>query len=321
MKHLLLVLCLLVPSSVRAADTFILLNTYPRTATFQFFATELQQWEGDPLKLHSGANAHRTLKSQDPYTLQFHTSAGYIERLDNINFHQLIANNQGVTIALKEIYFTEERTRTVVVEKMRAETRTKTYQVTKMVPEERTRIVRRRDPRTGRIYEAEETYTVMVRRDEERTVEYTVQVPYSEQAVQTYTVRVPGTRLEVSAANGDVAAWELRGAALGVGGAAPVDARKRYLGINIRNSAAGPLVTKVSSGSPATRLSRLSQGNARRYRLIPNRSIITEVNGVEVENSTELVAAIQQSPPIVVLTVFDRNRQNSAKYEAYLEMR
>ena len=107
----------------------------------------------------------------------------------------------------------------------------------------------------------------------------------------------------------------------GNGGARP-GAKRVRLGLRGTDNAqgrrfGGVAIGQVFANMPATRL-RLP-GDARNYRIVPGRDIITHVNGTAVRTNAQLVAAVMASPPQIRLTIYDAATRRTADYFATLE--
>ena len=79
----------------------------------------------------------------------------------------------------------------------------------------------------------------------------------------------------------------------------------------------GVEVLRVEPNSPAMALR--SHGDGRQYYLVPGRDIITHVNGTAVTTNEEIVAAVNSSPPKMVVRVFDTQTGVSEDYDVRLD--
>lgn len=317
-KFMLLLVCVSACGhSSWAADRFQLMNTHPRLAEFEFFAVNSEQW----LPTHKIPTQHSKeviLQNVEPHYLQFYSN-GARQPVGVFDFHSLIENQQGGTLALNTIYHAEEKTRTIPVAKTRTETRTRTYTVTRMVPEQRTREVTKYEPRTGKPYLVTENYTVMVPVYENKTQEYTVSVPYTEEVEQTYTVMVPRHELVVKNNGEDQPVQQLVGSDENFEG--DYDKRERVLGVTLRKGRNGVVVTKVAQGSAATRMRLVSRPEAGNFTFQLDSDEITHINGQPVLTVTEAIEAVQNSPPTITLSVHEWRRNCHRTYQTYLELR
>lgn len=78
----------------------------------------------------------------------------------------------------------------------------------------------------------------------------------------------------------------------------------------------GVQVTLVMPGYPGTDLRR--QGDGKQFYLVPGRDIITHINGVRVTSKQELVDAVYDSPPRMVVRVYDTQTRSSDDYDVQL---
>ena len=292
-----------------AADRFFLKSTYPRFATFEFYETESGEWR-PLLELISQESQEVVLRSHQPHFLQLYAD-GARQPLGKFDFHELLRGKQGSELTLETLFHTEERTAVLNVAKMVPETRTRTEQRTKWTTETRQRTVRRFNRRTGRWDLATEDYPVRVPITETVEVPYTVMVPTYEQVERTYTVEVPEHHLKLRV-NGEVQE-------IAPDQEVDPDNRRRYLGVRLANAKdGGVIVTRVDAGSPATQMRIHNSATQNRFAFDPGYDVITHVNGMPVTTTQDVIAAVNVSPPTIVLRVHEHRRGRTLDYETML---
>lgn len=317
--------------TVKGEYSFVVRNTYDLPVTLQFFRTEHEErWLDKDYLVYPRSVSREpiVLASEQPHTIEILDDGGKKEQLWKVDLFQLVGRvhdnertgREPPVIYLRQLILTEQKTQTYTVEVMAKEEREETCRVPRQVSETRTRQVWRRDRRTGRTYLATETYTVCVNVTEMRTRTVTVMVPRLEERTRTIVVKVP--RLQLSVIDqGLEQVLESSPHEVELGPDGPRDNRRRFLGVGLGDVNGKAVVTSVEAGSPATRLTRLGTRDGRQYRLVSERHAILEVSGRPVSSSAELVDAIQLAPPVVILTVLDRQTGKVGKYRVRLEMR
>lgn len=321
MSRILIGLVLWAASAVAVADfSYVLRNSHTRPVTFQFYSWEFLAWEDEAAATLSDRDeTPHTLRSRSPYYIRVYTDHREYGREFDVAVYDIVQRlrEQGKppVLTLKMMEVSEEQTRIDLVTRMVPEERTKTYTIMKSVAETRTKTVTRRDPQTGELYDVEIPYTVYTQVPEEVTKTYTVMVRTTEQVERTYTVVRP--RLSLVA--------DVDGQEVPIDSPMPRpparDARTRYLGVGLADSADGPLVVKVMADSPASRLQKVGLAQNRRFRIVADRNVITHINGHRVHTVRQAVDRLQESPPIAVLGILDRRSGCSATFRATLDMR
>lgn len=302
-------------------DSFQLKNTHPRRATFNFYSNNAGYWEEDEATISHGGQAWFNLNGGDTYVLYLYVeNQAYGEQTGSFRIKDLLSGRPNQKITLSEIMVQEARTKTVEVIVNTPEERTRTYTVTKMVPETRTRTVQVRGP-DGQLRQEERTYTVMVPVQEEKTATYTVMVPHTIQKQVNYVERVPKVALTAGTGVNQEQVIISQMTVDSKDSPLPVDPRERYLGITLRDTAEGPLVTQVAENSPAKKLRKVGANDGKIYGPAAGRTVIVEVNGIRVRTSEELIREIQRSPPSVILTMKSLGHRVAHRYRTRLEMR
>jgi hypothetical protein len=311
-----------------AGDTFNLLNNRKQTVELQFFRTESEpRWLEKPYQvLKNGGKTTVYLESIQPHTVFIHDSTGRVERLENVDFHNLLLKTESRTLTLIQLFVPETKTARVQKTIYQTETRSSSKTISRMIEETRTRVVEYTNNKTGKI--------------EERTETYTVKVPVTSLVEETYTVQVPLTVSQETAysvvVEKSVFAYmkdgvlvpltpnQANGTALeqpdNLRDSSSVDGRKRTLGVTLQKGEIGSTVKSVQLGSPATNLKLAGKDDGKRYTLVANRHSIVKVNGIAVDSVDEILHQLQLSPPLAVLEVYDKQYNTIMVYEAQLRM-
>jgi hypothetical protein len=313
---------------INAGDTFSLLNNRKQTVEFQFYRTESEpRWlEKQYRALKNGGKTSVYLESTQPHTVFIHDSTGRVERLENVDFHNILKKTEDRTLTLMQLFVAETKTKTVQKTVFDTETKSAIKNISRTVEETRSRTVMYYDKQTGRTQERTETYTVQVPVTSQVEESYTVQVPRAVSEQVNYTV-VAEKSVFAYMKNGVLVPFtpeqidetvieqpdELKNSS-------SVDARKRTLGVTLQKGELGATVKSVQLGSPATNLKLLGKDDGRRYTFVPNRHSIVKVNGITVYDVDEVLYQLQLSPPVVVLEVYDKQCNAILVYEAQLRI-
>jgi len=305
-----------------ATEPFVLENDVGETARFDFFDSDAAWFAKAPIVpsrwVQADLSANVQLPDRDTVAFRYTTLSN--RQSDTILWrpHAALASSKETPprVSFKGIsqrMVSESRTRTYTVTKNVPETRTRTVRAEKYRFEQKTRRIREHDPVSGQLVWRDQTYTVRVPYTEEVQQTYTVQVPVAEERTSEYTVMVPQTEAVFKVGENTLTAPLLATEAV-------TDRGRRSLGVTLAD-VDGVLVRGVEPRSPATRMTRFGPDVdlSKRYALEPNKDRIVRINGNDVTNVAEAVAAVQSSPAICILTV--RNTTGEQSFEAVLDVR